>query len=301
MKNEQNNALQQGYIRRYTLTEGKENGLKVIEMDNGILRVLLNESKGLDMMQLFHSGMNISFVSKNGFTARELPFINRFEGGMLYTCGLDSFGAREGYELHGHYHNTPAKVTEIVQTDESLRVKGEIECTALFGEYLCLTRVINLPMNSDTVTITDTLENRGTKTENYCLLYHVNLGCPFLEEGVKIEGDFEEIVPRTEYASKFGNLIMSKPQDNEEERCYFLKNKGNTICASNEKLGKKFILTYSKKTLPSVVQWISPATRDYAMGLEPATSFLDDYFSYKQIQSSEKVDFSIEMQVCNTK
>lgn len=92
-----NNQLQVGYIRRYTLTEGKENGLKVIELDNGILRVLLNESKGLDIMQAWHKGVNMSFVSKNGFTSREIPFLNRFEGGMLYTCGLDSMGNREGF------------------------------------------------------------------------------------------------------------------------------------------------------------------------------------------------------------
>lgn len=45
-----NNPLQMAYIRRYTLTDGKESGLKVIEMNNGLIRLLLNESKGLDIM-----------------------------------------------------------------------------------------------------------------------------------------------------------------------------------------------------------------------------------------------------------
>ena len=77
------NFMQAASIRRYEMTEGKERGLRVLDCDNGKLRFLLNESKALDVMQLYHKGQNISFISKNGFTAREIPFANRFEGGML--------------------------------------------------------------------------------------------------------------------------------------------------------------------------------------------------------------------------
>ena len=73
------NPAQVCCLRRYELTEGKERGLKVIDCDNGRIRFLLNESKALDMMQLYDRGVNLSFISKNGFTARELPFAKRFE------------------------------------------------------------------------------------------------------------------------------------------------------------------------------------------------------------------------------
>ena len=118
----QNHKLQKAYIMRYTLTDGKENGLKVIELDNGILRVLLNESKGLDIMQLFHNGVNISFVSRNGFTARDIDFMNRFEGGMLYTCGFDSIGGRDGFEVHGSYHTYPSRVISILESESALQI-----------------------------------------------------------------------------------------------------------------------------------------------------------------------------------
>ena len=86
------NLMQVASVRRYEMTEGKERGLRVLDCDNGKLRFLLNESKALDIMQLYCEGKNISFVSKNGFKAEHGDFLQRFEGGMVYTCGLDSVG-----------------------------------------------------------------------------------------------------------------------------------------------------------------------------------------------------------------
>ena len=72
------NFQQIASIRRYTLTEGREKGLDVLDCDNGKIRFLLNVSKACDIMQLYHEGQNMSFVSKNGFTKREISFLNRF-------------------------------------------------------------------------------------------------------------------------------------------------------------------------------------------------------------------------------
>jgi hypothetical protein len=132
------NLSQVAYIRRYTVTEGKETGLKVCEVCNGTLRFTLNESKALDIMQLWHKGDNIGFVSKNGFSAREIPFLKRFEGGMLYTCGLDSVGGREGFELHGTLHNNPARIISCICNEDEIEIATEIEDTELFGKNLLL-------------------------------------------------------------------------------------------------------------------------------------------------------------------
>ena len=297
MLKQQNNRLQKGYIRRYTLTEGQENGLRVVEMDNGVLRVLLNESKALDVMQIFYRGENISFVSKNGFMARELPFINRFEGGMIYTCGFDSIGGREGFELHGTHHSTPARVVSVTEGEDALTVVAEISETALFGKNMLLERRVVLPVDGGTLTVTDTLKNRGTRAEPYCLLYHVNLGYPMLDEGTRIEIDADEVIPRNAHsaASDAGRTLFPAPIDNEEESCYYIKNRGNTASVYNAAKQLRFTLTYSKDTLPALVQWCSPASGDYALGLEPATSFLDGYFEYKTVGAGEAVVFSLAL------
>lgn len=294
-----NNPLQMAYIRRYTLTDGKESGLKVIEMNNGLIRLLLNESKGLDIMQLWHQGTNISFISKNGFTQRELAFSSRFEGGMLYTCGIDNIGNRQGYETHGTYHNTPSRIIQTVCNESLLQVIAEVEDTCLFSRNLLILRTITLFVGKDEVIVEDVLINRGTKEENYCLLYHVNLGYPMLDEGTEVVGNFGDIVPRTKKSQECmkERNIFSQVKDNEEESCYFIENYGDTVSVVNHKLGKRFALQYSKDTLPCFIQWNSPASQDYALGLEPATSYLDDRFFYRIIKPNEKIKFTINMSV----
>ena len=289
------NFMQAASIRRYEMTEGKERGLRVLDCDNGKLRFLLNESKALDVMQLYHEGQNISFISKNGFTAREIPFAGRFEGGMVYTCGLDSVGGREGFELHGTLHNTPARVVRAECGEQGITVEAEIADTALFGKNLLLHRKIFSAVGSDRLEICDTLENRGIRAEEYCLLYHVNLGYPLLDEGAELVDDACEVIPRTPWAAEHAKMRtkMEKPVANEEEMCYFLRLKTPRVCLKNKSLGKQFVLEWTKETLPHFVEWKSMASGDYALGLEPCTTELDQTFTYRTIEPEGKKHFGL--------
>ena len=293
------NLSQIAYIRRYTLSDGAESGLKIVEVNNGRLRFLLNESKALDMSQLWHGGTNISFVSKNGLTAREIPFAHRFEGGMLYTRGLDSLGARNGYELHGSLHNTPAKVVRAECTATDLVVEAEIRCSTLFGQNLLLRRTVTTKVGSDGVNICDTLTNEGTRDENYCLLYHVNLGYPMLDEGCVISAEAAPCVSRTPWAEKKKDEMskISAPADGEEETCYFLSLSKPKASLYNHELKKTFTLTYSGETLPHFIEWKSMASGDYALGFEPATTELDERFCYSVIRPQESVRFNVRFEL----
>lgn len=293
------NFAQVASIRRYEMTEGTERGLRVLDCDNGRLRFLLNESKALDVMQLYHMGQNVFFLSKNAFTAREVSFSGRFEGGMLYTCGLDSVGAREGFELHGSHHNTPARVTRAEVNEKGILIEAEVRETELFGKNLFFRRRVCSAVGSETLEITDTLENCGTRAENYCLLYHVNVGYPMLDGGAELLDDAEEIIPRTPWAAEHlaERKKIGTPVDNEEEMCYFLRLKTPRVTLKNAALGKQFTLEWSQETLPHFVEWKSMASGDYALGLEPCTTELDERFSFATIEKGEKRLFSLKLSV----
>ncbi len=281
-------------MRRYTLTEGRGKGLDVIDCDNGSIRFLLNVNKACDIMQLYHEGKNVSFLSKNAFTDREIPFLNRFEGGMLYTCGLDSVGGRDGYELHGTLHNTPAGITRAECDENGIVIEAVIRDTALFGKNLVLKRRISSQIGGECVTLEDTLVNEGFRDEEYCLLYHINVGYPMLDEGARIVADVAKCEPRTEWAGQNMDTAyeMSLPVPDQEETCYFLTLNTPEISLVNEKLGKKFTVSYSGETLPHFVEWKSMASGDYALGLEPCTTELDGRFAYKVIKSGEQIRFT---------
>lgn len=286
-------------LRRYTLSEGRGKGLDVIDCDNGKLRFLINVSKACDIMQLYHAGENISFVSKNGFTKSECDFLRRFEGGMLYTCGLDSVGGRKGYELHGNFHNLPAEIIRAECNRREIVVESVVRDTSLFGKNLALYRRISTEPDSLFVKVEDTLVNEGYSDEQYCLLYHVNLGYPMLDSGAKIVAKVNSVSPRNEWSEKNQEDMyeIGEPKIRRDECCYFLNLDSPEISLINETIGKRFTLTYSKDTLPHFVEWKSEACGDYALGLEPATTALDENFEYKTIRAGERVSFSLNMEV----
>ncbi len=293
------NFMQVASIRRYTITEGREAGLSVIDCDTGRIRFLLNVTKGCDVMQLYHEGQNMSFVSKNGFTTDKGDFLRRFEGGMLYTCGLDSVGGRDGYPIHGNYHNNPAEITRSECTEEGIVVEATIRDSSLFGQSLVLKRRITAPIGGDTLTLTDTIVNEAWREEGYCVLYHINVGYPMLSEGARVEAEIESCTPRTPWSEKTRGemLTASAPVPNQEEMCYFLKLKKPEISLVSPSLGKKLTVSYSEETLPHLVLWRSMASGDYALGLEPATTLLDDGFAYKTLAPGERVTLSVSIKV----
>jgi len=295
MKKQISNLGQVAYVRRYTISGGQEDGVKVIELYNGVLRVLLNESKALDIMQIFYKGVNTSFVSKNGFSTKEGDFAKRFEGGALYTVGLDSAGGREGFEVHGSFHNLKplVKVAEVV--GDSIVVEGEIKDSALFGKNLVMKRRYTLKLDSDALVLEDELVNLGTEKEPYCVLYHNNIGYPLLDEGSELTINNNKYEPRTPYAKEkmAEGFVITEPLDNQEETCYFIESKDGVASITNKKLGVKFSIEFSKDTLPYMVEWKSMRSGDYALGLEPTTTLLDDRFQYSYLEVGKSVSFKL--------
>ncbi len=298
MKNPKMNHVRQVCsLTRYTVTGGEEKGLTFIDCHNGKLRFLLNESRALDITQLYFEGENISFISKNGCTNKNVPFAKRFEGGMLYTCGLDCVGEIEGRETHGTLHLTPAVVTRMECDEGGILVEGFMRDSALFGKHLLLKRKIYSDAGSDSVEIEDTLINEGTKEEEYALLYHVNLGYPFLDEGGRIDANAKSVTPRTSWAEENLNgwEIISAPEDNREETCYFLQMNEGCISYTSPAEDKRFTLSYSCDTLNEFIVWKSMASGDYALGLEPTTTKLDEAFRFSILQSGEEKCFRLKM------
>ena len=175
---------------------------------------------------------------------------------------------------------------------------AEIRDTALFGENLFLTRTIETAVGSDEIKLTDRLENRAFRDEKYCMLYHVNVGYPFVDAGAKIVGKFVKSLPRTAWAKHEmpKMLDIEPPKDNFEETCYFHQTADGTMAIVNRKLGKTFTV---KSSLKKFVQWKSRASGDYVIGLEPCTSWLDGELKYSVLKPGKSVSHTLVLKTAN--
>ena len=282
--------------QRVQVTDGRGNGARQIYVANGKLHFVLSESNALDILRLWHEGTNIGFVSKNGLYTAPTDFLGNFPAGMLYTCGLDAIGGVEGHAIHGRIHSIPAEIRELAADEKGVKIVAEIRDTALFGQNLSLTRTVSTAEGSDEVKIEDRLVNCAFRDEKYCMLYHVNVGCPIVDAGARISGNFVESKPRTPWAEhEMAKMLeIEQPLDNAEETCYFHKTKDGKMSIENPKIGKRFTVTSS---LRKFVQWKSRASGDFVVGLEPCTSWLDGELKYSVLKPGKSVKNTIVLKV----
>ena len=284
--------------QRVQVTDGRGNGARQIYVANGKLNLVISESNALDILRLWHEGTNIGFVTKNGLYTAQADFLGSFPAGMLYTCGLDAIGGVEGHPIHGRLHYIPAEIKELRADADGVRIVGEIRDTSLFGQNLVLTRTFSTAAGSCEVHIDDRLENLAFRDEKYCLLYHVNVGYPIVDDGAKIAGNFVESKPRTPWAEhEMATMLdVEPPADNMEETCYFHLTADGKMSIENRALGKRFTV---ESDLKRFVQWKSRASGDYVIGLEPCTSWLDGELEYSTLKPGESVSHSLVLKAEN--
>ncbi len=275
-------------LRRVTIAEGRAKGVGVIEVatPDGLQVDILPDS-GLDIGQVRYRGVNVSFISKNGYDSPaaiapyETEFLNTFPGGMLYTCGLRSTGGahRDGDEwhpLHGRCHSLMAEQVCAQLEGEEVVIRGTVRETALFGHCLELKRTIRIPIYGSSITVSDELTNLTHREEEYALLYHCNFGYPLISEKAHVElPEARKTTPRTPFAATgLGReTTFDAPVPNEEERVFFHEEMEHKAALVNGSLGIRMELTWSE-SLPILAHWRSMASGDYVCGLEPTNCYI---------------------------
>lgn len=289
-----NNFEQLCSVRKIKLLDGYENNALLVE--NGCLSFILLIDNCLDIYKLSHKGCNISFISKNGLMLNNGDFAASFPGGMLYTCGLDVIGNR--VPMHGKIHNIPAKINYIKCENNEIEIQADIRQTGLFSTNLLLRRTIKTAYNSGKIVVENKLINEGFSDANYCVLFHMNMGYPFLDEGVKISCDVISTTPRTLFAkSKINDCFNITDAIDEEEQVFFHKVKTGNVTVTNEKLKKSVTFSYDKNVLPELIEWKSMVPQDYALGIEPSTTTLEEEFKLNILKAKDTVDFDIVIDI----
>lgn len=281
----------------FTFTSGREAGKNCILVQNGALEVLFNKSNALDISWVKYKGVNISFLSKDGLNPGICDFVGNFEGGFLYTCGMDSVSTCvAGKPMHGSMHYMPADNVAVSYEGDAVIVSGDIREAALFGKNLVLHRRYTVSENG--ITIYDTVENAGFLPTDYVLLYHVNYGYPFLDECLKMEFDVAKTDARTDSAiRRFGERFsITYPIDKNDEDVYYHTMNTGKVKLENPSLNIGVTMLYDAKDFPITLEWKSMTSGDYALGIEPSLTAFGEDFKMRSLSAGETKNYKIEIQ-----
>jgi hypothetical protein len=288
-----------GGLRRFTLSEGREAGVEQIQVRTGAgLGYWLSPTRALDISLAEFGGTPISWQSANGdvhptyYDDTGAKWLRTAVGGLLMTCGLSYVGAPGDSEgLHGRVHHLAARQVCAEgrwQGDEyEMRVAGVVEETAIFGEYLRLTREIRSRLGQNQIEIEDVVENVGFETRPHMILYHFNFGFPLLGPQTTIRFPSQKVVPREAETPVAGYDRWQAPQAGYQERVYYHQE----MVAANGRVQASIhnphfplggdskpvtvTLVWNPQQLPRLVQWHMPGAGVHVLGVEPANCYVE--------------------------
>jgi len=293
-------------VRSYTLRGGLQEGVQVVEVNNGKLTFAILPTRGMGIWKGPCGDITLGWDSPVKDPVNP-AFINlQDRGGLgwlkgfnewLVRCGLNSMGAPgmdtvldySGNEfdvpltLHGNIANVPARAVSVEITDEAIIVKGEVDETMMFGPALRLNTEIRTEFRSGKMTIIDTVTNLGNNPQAHEILYHINYGAPLLEKGSRMIAPFKQVAPRDPHSAAGIDTCdaYGAPQSGFVEQVYKYELAGKrgsreTMTMLRNATGDKAcLLRFTLKDFPCFTLWKNTAGKadGYVTGLEPATSY----------------------------
>ena len=295
-------------IRKRTMRGGLRDGIDLIEVHNGALSYSILPTRGMGLWQGHFHGQFLGWKAPIHGPVHP-KFVNALDRGgigwlggfdeWLCRCGLSFNGppgedvhqTRDGkthrhpVTLHGRIANQPAYYVEVrVNLDPpyELSVTGQIEEGGLFAPHLVLTATYTTVPGSNRLVVHDRVENRGAQPAEMMLLYHCNLGQPFLEAGSRMVAPVREVAPISARAAEgidtLETYLPPTPGYAEQVYCYELLGDagGRTLAMLyNHAADKGIVLRFNRQELPCFTLWKNTAAMEdgYVTGLEPATNF----------------------------
>jgi hypothetical protein len=294
-------------IRKRTLHGGRREGVELIEVDNGELSFSVLPTRGMGLWRGQYRGHFLGWQAPVHGPVHPKFVELADRGGLGWLAGFDEWVCRCGLafngppgedvytDRHGHQHrqpitlhgriaNMPAHYLEVrvgLDSPHELTVIGHVEEANLFGGRLNLVSKLTTIPGSNRLVIHDVIENRGGQPAELELLYHCNLGPPFLGPGSRVVLPVKEMAPLTPRAAAGMDTYDSYagPAAGFTEQVYAYEpladESGRTLALLyNQAADRGVALRFQRHELPCFTVWKNTAaTADgYVTGLEPATN-----------------------------
>ncbi|HHT66876.1 MAG TPA: DUF4432 family protein [Erysipelotrichaceae bacterium] len=292
-----NNINQHISLTRSTINCGKGDGCKIITIDNGILSIVLDESHGLDIYSLRYEGKLISLLTSNGMV-KDSPFLTQFPGGMLYTCGLDAIGSVEGHRQHGNFHMTPAEIVRIDHQENELTIVANINITGLFSPIVTVERTINIKYLANDFSLVDLVINKSDADQDIVMLYHFNMGYPFIDGDTQLQIGSTKIKGVNSFAeARKDKCLFLTNEYEEEEEVFYHYDANDVIKVTSNSQNLVFSLKYDKNIFPILTEWKCLVKNNVALGIEPSMSEMGKNLRYRSLKKNEVLMNRFELKI----
>jgi len=300
------------FVQKVTLHGGKQEGVDVIVVNNGVLTIVLSPTRGMSVLDVRDSDTGERLLGwespvKEVVHPRHINLESR--GGLGWLDGFNEFMVRCGLEfaghpgldrvktntggtadvdltLHGRIGNVPASEVE-VKVDElpphRIHIRGVVHERMMAGPKLRLETSLSLVPGSASFRIEDTVTNQGAQTQEYQVIYHANYGAPILGKGAKLSVPARKIAPMNAHAATDIDSYQTYagPVTGFVEQVYLIEpyarpEDGQTTAVLSNAAGDLAAsVTWSVKQLPYLTIWKNTAAVEdgYVTGIEPGTGY----------------------------
>lgn len=295
-------------ITKQTLHGGKQEGVDLITVDNGLMTFSIIPTRGMGILRAGTEEVSLGWDSP----VKEVvhPQFIRLEdrGGLgwlegfnewMVRCGLESNGhpgtdrfinnvgeeATMDLTLHGKIANIPASEVEVIidrQAPYRIRIRGRVDERMFYGPKLELMTEISTTPESASLRIQDTITNRGDDPQEFQILYHANYGPPLLEQGARFLAPVSQVLPFNDHAAAAIDTYAqyAGPTVGFTEQVYCITplagRDGRTLIGLVNRAGNKGVsMRYATSQLPYLTLWKNTPSlgEGYVTGLEPGTNF----------------------------
>ena len=302
---------QVGGVQLLSSQDGPSRGVRLLEFRTGTgfaFKVALD--RGMDVAYCEYRGASLAWIPPTLLPGpwyaeqqTEFGWLRAALGGFCNTCGMvhignpetDSveqynFPARptERYGVHDRAALIPAQLLhygERWEGDECIiEAEGRVVQAQTYAENLVLTRRYTARVGESRFFMHDEVENAGYLPTVHMLLYHINTGFPFVDEGSELIAPFAG-QPRV----LFGEANPNHP----EEYCRFVAPQKDWVQQTFEHTmvpnsdgrvhvaivsprlgagGQALYVMYNHRQMPRYIEWRQMGEGQYAVGIEPCTN-----------------------------
>jgi hypothetical protein len=281
------NARQQAAVDQYRLENGPGSGTRIIRVATPQgLDIEILPDRSLDLGRVAIGGVPLSWLSATGFRSgaavedRGFRWLRTFGGGLLATGGLDAIGdpsrADDGlsWGLHGRVGSLPATIRTVDANDEIIRVSGRVVQASVHGEHLLLDRTWEFPLLRPEITLTDVVRNSGSTPQPHMILYHFNLGWPFVSPRATL-ATAENCAEARNAEARRAKVAWNRweaPYAEAESEIYRhrIPASGHVATLTSPDAGWSLKLQSLSSSLPWLHQWKVQRPNTYVLGIEPS-------------------------------